>query len=345
MFNTFALASESPKPYDQLKSSYNSENLMFATLTNYQEAIPALWQGRADTENPERFFQRITFIKDQTALITPEQKTVFLGFASDCGIVRNLGRPGAKLGPDHIKTQLAKLPCPNNHEYIDLGSIICDDDDLEFAQSQFAAIINFCHQQGHKTIGLGGGHEIAWAHYQGLAPHYSRLGIINFDAHFDLRPVKMNKGTSGTPFSQIAAHCSEQQIPFHYCCVGIQKFGNTSSLFQTADALNVKYLLAEDIYQQSQAWQMAFLDEFILNLDHIYLTVCLDVLAECFAPGVSAPQVLGLTPWQILPLLKYIIQSGKVVSIDLAELSPPLDQEQKTARLAALIIAELLDTN
>lgn len=46
-----------------------------------------------------------------------------------------------------------------------------------------------------------------------------------------------------------------------------------------------------------------------------------------------------------MPLLKYLIQSGKVVSLDIAELSPPLDSELKTARLAALIIAELLDTN
>ena len=88
-------------------------------------------------------------------------------------------------------------------------------------------------------------------------------------------------------------------------------------------------LSAEEIYEQNLAWQIAFLDKFMLNLDHIYLTLCLDVLAECFAPGVSAPQPMGLTPWQILPLLKYIIQSGKVVSIDIAELSPPLDQDTK----------------
>ena len=97
--------------------------------------------------------------------------------------------------------------------------------------------------------------------------------------------------------------------------------------------------------EQSLAWQFAFLDDFMLNLDNIYLSICLDVFAECFAPGVSAPQPLGLTPWQTLPLLKYIIQSGKVVSLDIAELSPALDREQKTARLAALIIAELLNTN
>lgn len=318
---------------------------MFKDLSNYQHPNPSLWQGRSDTVDAERFFQKISFPELEEELITAEKKTIFLGFSSDAGVTRNKGRPGAGLGPDQIKIQLAKLPCATNKIYVDLGSVICKEDELELAQSQFADLISFCHQNGHQTIAFGGGHEIAWAHYQGLAPHYSKLGIINFDAHFDLRPYKNGDlGTSGTPFSQIAAWCEEQQRKFDYCCLGIQKMGNTSSLFQRAAELNVSYLSAEDFHDKGLAWHFAFLDDFLLNQDHIYLTICLDVFAECFAPGVSAPQPLGLAPWQIIPLLKYIMQSGKVVSLDIAELSPPLDQEQRTARLAALIIAELLHT-
>lgn len=317
---------------------------MFDHLSNYQPPDPSIWQGRKDTTNAERFFQRILFPNQASDLMT-QKKTIFLGFASDAGVRRNLGRPGAQLGPNQIRTQLAKLPCTVDNQFIDLGTIFCEKNELETAQDQFARLIDFCHQQGHQTIALGGGHEIAWAHYQGLAPHYSNLGIINFDAHFDIRPYQKNQpGNSGTPFSQIAAYCKDNNQGFNYCCLGIQKFGNTSSLFKRAKELNVRYLTAEDFYTNSLAWHLAFLDEFMAHLDHIYLTVCLDVLAESFAPGVSAPQPLGLTPWQILPLLKYIMQSGKVVSFDVAELAPPLDQDQKTARLAALIIAELVHT-
>ena len=100
---------------------------------------------------------------------------------------------------------------------------------------------------------------------------------------------------------------------------------------------------AEQINKETNAWQTAFLDNFILRNDYLYLTICLDVFAESIAPGVSAPQALGLNPWHVIPLLKYIVQSGKVVGMDIAELSPPLDHEQKTSRLAAAIIAELLN--
>lgn len=318
---------------------------MFAKLPFYQPANPSLWQGRDDTPNG-RFFQQIGFIADANELITPDKKTILLGFASEEGVVRNLGRPGAALGPDAIKTQLAKLPCKLSQPLVDLGNIICERGDLESAQEQFGALVSLCQQQGHTTIGFGGGHEIAWAHYQGLATHHNNIGIINFDAHFDIRPHQPGQpGTSGTPFSQIAALCKSQQQPFNYCCIGIQDFGNTPLLFQRAEELHVEFLSAEDLNRQEFVRQIAFLDEFINRVDHVYLSICLDVLAEAYAPGVSAPQTMGLTPWQIVPLLKHIIQSGKVMSIDIAELSPPLDQDKKTARLAALIVAELLHTN
>ncbi|MGL6029116.1 MAG: formimidoylglutamase [Legionella sp.] len=317
---------------------------MFSHLSNYRPASPNLWQGRTDTAEPERFFQKIQCLLDGQELTTTDKHTVFIGFASDAGITRNLGRAGAKLGPEQLRIQLAKLPCHSNSPLIDLGNIVCEGDNLEQAQQQLAEVVSFCHQQGHKTIVLGGGHEIAWGHYQGLASNYSKIGIINFDAHFDLRPHQPGQpGTSGTPFTQIAAYNQEHNRVFDYCCIGIQELGNTASLFQRAEELKVTYLTAEEMHQQSLPWQYAFLDEFMLNQDSIYLTICLDVFAECFAPGVSAPQTLGLFPWQALSLLKYIMQTGKVISIDIAELSPPLDQQQKTARLAASIIAELID--
>ncbi len=317
---------------------------MLLDLPDYKPAKPELWQGRKDTDNPERFFQNITFLPTIQELNIIPPSTIFLGFASDAGIIRNQGRAGARFGPDQIKTQLAKLPCSRSGPYLDLGTIECHNDELEQAQTQLATLINACHQQKHRTVALGGGHEIAWAHYQGLAPHYAKMGIINFDAHFDLRPHQRGQpGTSGTPFSQIATYCHEHKAPFNYCCIGIQQNGNTSSLFTRANELKVPYLSAETLHEQNMAWQMAFIDDFLLNLDYIYLSVCLDVFAECFAPGVSAPQPLGVTPWQILPLLKYIMHSGKVVGLDIAELSPPLDHEHKTARLAALVLAELLN--
>jgi formiminoglutamase len=170
--------------------------------------------------------------------------------------------------------------------------------------------------------------------------------MINFDAHFDLLPLNSKtRGTSGTPFFQIHQYGHPQQLSFDYYCLGIQPLANTKSLFHHADEFNVSYLTAELINKKTFARQTAFLDEFLLRHDHIYLTICLDVFADSVAPGVSAPQILGLTPWQVLPLLKYIAQTGKVVRIDVAELSPPMDLNHQTSCLAAAIVTKLLNIN
>ena len=194
-------------------------------------------------------------------------------------------------------------------------------------------------------IVLGGGHETAWGHYQGIYAHYpASLGVINFDAHFDLRPLLSDiQGHSGTPFLQIAKHRESMDLPFDYFCLGIQPNANTKSLFATAEKLKTHYIEAENLYTNKNE-NFAMLDHFITACDKIYLSICLDVFGVAFAPGVSAPQALGLTPWQAIPLLKKITQSGKVISIDFVELSPPLDQHNKTALLAASLIMSYLQT-
>lgn len=319
---------------------------MLPNLENYEPSSPLLWQGRQDSLPNERYFQKVERIdlRQQGLESYHDAPYVIAGFCSDEGIIRNEGRPGARSGPLSFREQFSKLACHRNTAILDVGNITCTDGNLEFAQEEFGKVIEYCQQHNKITLALGGGHEIAWAHYQGLHKEHPRLGIINFDAHFDLRKLpETGKGTSGTPFQQIAAFTQENQMPFRYCCIGIQRHANTASLFETAESLGVSTLTADDINEMSFAWQTAFIDRFILNEKSIYLSICLDVFAQCFAPGVSAPQPTGLTSRQIIPLLKYIMQTGKVVALDIAELSPPLDQGAMTARLAAVILAELLN--
>ena len=79
----------------------------------------------------------------------------------------------------------------------------CDDTDLESAQARQAERVAAAIQRGALPIGIGGGHEIAFATYRGIVQSerkIARLGILNFDAHFDLR--RDERATSGTPFLQ-----------------------------------------------------------------------------------------------------------------------------------------------
>lgn len=318
---------------------------MFELNQHYYSTIPEkMWTDQSDLLPNEHFSQFIrTYNLNEQRLGDTEESICLIGFASDEGIRRNLGRPGSKEGPNKIRQYLAKLACHSPKPLADIGNIHCPDEDLESAQHHLSQLVELCHQLNKKTIVLGGGHELTWPHYRGLIPKYNKVGVINIDPHFDLRPLlNGSKATSSTGFLQMAHYCQEQNINFDYCCLGIQSYANTPQLFQTAEELGVSYMTVSEMHVNTLAWQTAFIDEFLLNHNHLYLTLCLDVFAEAFAPGVSTPQATGITPWQIQPLLKYILQTGKVVALDIAELSPPLDQDDKTARLAAILLADLI---
>src|SRR3546814_10376507 len=99
---------------------------------------------------------------------------------------------------------------------------------------------------GARPVVLGGGHEVAWGSFQGLAAHLAAEGrkpsilIVNLDAHFDLRTSR--PGSSGTPFDQILEYCRNNAQPAHYACFGIARTGNTRGLFNHARELGVTYV-------------------------------------------------------------------------------------------------------
>lgn len=303
------------------------------------------WQGRTDTPANACFFQIIQYLDLTQPFTSPTQTAfAFLGFRSDEGIRRNFGRIGAATGAFALREAIAKLPIQRDHLLcFDAGDITCDDGDLESAQQALGKAVAHLLSHHITPILLGGGHEIAFGHYQGInaALPDQAVSIVNLDAHFDMRPLLVQqKGSSGTPFLQIANLLKMENKPFQYYCIGIQNTGNTRALFETANAHQVAILLAEDMQSGNQCNQ--FINTLLTNEKQLYFTICLDAFAAPYAPGVSAPQPLGLTPWQVIPLIRQLAASGKVISYDLAELSPPNDDNQRTAKLAATLIYEII---
>lgn len=316
-------------------------------LQNYQPVAQSAWTGRADSLAHERLFQvtRCIDLSQDTLMSADTDAIALIGFCSDEGVRRNLGRVGAAQGPNALRAAMANLPIHKPLHIVDLGNVFCENNDLEQAQADLASLVALALQNNYQPCVLGGGHEIAWAHFQGIcqAQPDTNIGIINFDAHFDLRPLpESGLGTSGTPFTQIADYCQTHQQSFNYLCLGIQAAANTASLFEQAQQLNVQVIEADELTDVRTTQHLTKIDAFISNVDQVYLTVCMDVFNQAFAPGVSAPQALGLTPWQVMPLLQHVIKSGKVISFDIAELAPNYDQQNRTAALAAQIVYNYL---
>ena len=123
------------------------------------------------------------------------------------------------------------------HPVYDGGNVLCEGDALEAAQFVLGTHVAAVLEAGHFPLVIGGGHEVAWGTWQGLATWAmkqpgKRVGVLNFDAHFDLRAGEV--GTSGTPFRQIAEDCAARNWSFRYACFGVARATNTAALFARA---------------------------------------------------------------------------------------------------------------
>lgn len=315
--------------------------------SHYQAPTHKLWHGRQDSPPASTFFQLVKVLDITKAIPLADHLPAFaiLGFCCDEGIRRNLGRTGAAEGPNTLRGIVAKLPSHRHDlQLFDAGNIVCQDHDLETAQAALAEAVHALLERNYTPIVIGGGHEMAWGHYQGIAKQTQNadLGIINVDAHFDMRPtLEDNKGSSGTPFLQIANAHQKAKRRFDYNCLGIQPSGNTHAVYITAERHHTHVLSAEEIKEHADKLA-PFLTRVSDDNQYLYLSLCLDVFSAAYAPGVSAPQAFGLTPWDIIPAVRQIAASGKVISYDIAELSPKYDDDNRTVKLAANFIYEII---
>ena len=323
----------------------------------------ALWTGRHDGAGPQhaRWHEVVTSsdtLRPDDLAAAPDHLGV-LGFCTDEGVRRNNGRVGAAQGPAALRRALAPLalhgPMATGEVAIrDYSDVVTEGEALEASQAAAAAAVTEALDAAgcRLVVVLGGGHETAWSSYLGLmssqhirtpGEQSSRWGVLNLDAHFDLRQEP--RPTSGTPFLQMAeAEQMAGREPLNYAVIGIAEPSNTGVLFVQARRLGVKWMTDMDCAETGTLGIRSFVQEFAAELDVLYLTIDLDLLPAAVAPGVSAPAALGVAPPLVAAAVRAVAETGKLRLVDVVELNPTLDQDGRTAKAAARLIDETVRT-
>ncbi|AXK39010.1 formimidoylglutamase [Crenobacter cavernae] len=293
----------------------------------------SVWTGRTDAaegEHATRWHQRV-----QPASADLKPGIALVGFACDEGVRRNQGRVGAVEAPAVLRKALANLAWHQSTPVYDAGDVACDDGELDAAQKKLGQGVADLIAAGHVPLVLGGGHETAFGTFQGLAEAYpdKTIGIVNLDAHFDLRDAA--EASSGTPFKQIADLCQARGRAFRYLCWGVAAPSNTQALFARAEALKVQWRADTAMTEAQLPERLAELESFVASVDLVYLTIDLDVLPAAQMPAVSAPAAFGVPLSVVEAIAARLAASGRLAAADLVEFNPRFDQDSHGAKGAA----------
>ncbi len=277
---------------------------------------------------------------------------VIFGVPTDEGIRRNGGRIGASQAPDEIRKWLGRLtpyagPSFKHH----LGSLRIADagnvsgDSLEEMHANANELTRKLISQGRIVIALGGGHDITYPLATGFRNGFPdrEVGLINIDAHLDVREKKEGLHHSGSSFRLLLEEGTIQGRKF--CEIGIQPFAVSQAHFEWLLSQGSRILTFEDATAAHlpQAYEEC---EFVITLGDrtvpVYLSFDMDCVRAADAPGVSAPAPIGFLAEEAYELAVAAGLSKSVRMFDLVEVNPLYDLDGRTARLAARMIAAFL---
>ncbi|HHW95378.1 MAG TPA: arginase [Mogibacterium sp.] len=273
-------------------------------------------------------------------------------------------RKGVAMGP--LAIRYAGL-CPSlrimGYNVHDKGDIIPPDDGMSlrhminFEQvndinSRLYESVADTLEKGHFPIVLGGDHSIAAGSISAVAKHYEpegEIGIIWIDAHADWNDDKstISGNMHGMPFSAVCGYGPNSMVNFgqtphfvptkHCVQVGGHDFDKAEVKRMKEAKLNV--FTTSDIDRRGMYDVMK---EAIRIASEgtvgIHLSFDVDAITPEYAPGTGTPVPNGITAREAFLAVEMLAQSGKLISMDLVEVNPILDERNKTGALASELI-------
>jgi agmatinase len=246
-------------------------------------------------------------------------------------------RPGSRLAPSALRDVSANLEMYSIRCGVDLEKVpIHDMGDVDIVESLEGTLervkVVASEITGAKKVPImaGGEHSITKPAVEALGKD---VGLVNFDAHMDLRDEFLGEKLSHATFMRrVAEHIG----PDHIMEVGIRAFSKPELDF--CKKSNVEIVTPLDLRKEGLAKSGKRIGTFLSRFSHAYVTVDIDVLDPAFAPGVGNPEPDGVSTDELLTLVQSAMV-GNLAGFDLVEVSPPLDTGQ-TAAVGAKVILE-----
>jgi arginase family enzyme len=269
-----------------------------------------------------------------------------IGLADDHGVRLNHGRAGAAEGPRAFRAALARYGTSDAAGIVwprvfDAGDVVgVPGEDLAAMHRRVTQAVAGIVELGLVPVGIGGGHDLTFPFVRAVAAHLSggggaqrgdagdeassgNRGMVGvyFDAHLDVREAP----GSGMAFRRLVEDCGVRSLHVH----GLNPVATSQGhlgWFQAHHGHVETSATPDDPWPEGD----------------VFVSLDLDVIDQAHAPGVSAMNPAGWSPALAERWAAAAGREPRVRCFDIMELSPPHDENGRTARLAAHLFLAFL---
>jgi len=279
------------------------------------------------------------------------------------------GRRGVDMGPSALRVAgVGKRLAALGYSVRDLGNI-------EVAQAEslpdpgpddaryLAEIAESCERLGLKVAGslrdgamplvLGGDHSIAAGTMAGVSSFFResnrKVGLLWIDAHADMNTPESSPSGNvhGMPLACCMGNGPKELVDLlgfspkvdsaHVALIGIRDVDEVER--GTLKGAGVRAFTMRDIDERGMR---AVIDEAIAIASNgtagFHLSLDMDFVDPQYAPGVGTPVRGGATYREAHLAMEIVCDSGRMVSMEVVEVNPAIDEVNRTADLAVELI-------
>ena len=284
-------------------------------------------------------------------------KISVVGAGCDLGVHVYGARYGAKTIIDQINDDNIEKAIIEQDEKI-IKSF--DSDDLmknlkylnEYNHDLYDVILKFKNNDKF-VITIGGDHSTAIPSVLSSCKKYEQIGLLWVDAHPDFNSfdTTITGNLHGLPCAAVANFNCNKLTEYHDGCfvnpkniviIGARSIDKGE--IENLKKAGVTVITTADIKKNGVLNVMKKAFKIALkNVKYFHVSFDLDVIDPVECPGVSVPEVCGISKEEAFDIFNYLLKyTQKMVSFDIMEFNPVKDIDNKTLDIALYILNALI---
>jgi len=222
-----------------------------------------------------------------------------------------------------------------NIRVVDCGDILAEPSDLSAHYRRAEKAVRKILAAGAMPISIGGDHGVPIPVFRALEDA-GPVHIIQIDAHLDWRD-HLNGAKEG--YSSPMRRASEMPHVDQLFQIGLRCQGSARTEdFESAKAYGAHLITAFELHDSGMDSVLAKIPDG----GNYYLTVDADGMEPSVMPAVGYPAPGGVTYPQMHKLIHGLVAKGRLIGMDIVEITPAKDVNDLTSITAARLITNLI---